>query len=396
MKKASYILIVVIVLFALVTILFFKSNNKNAVKLRVDYPIIFGSFEAEENDVNVKVPGKVADIYVSEGDEVKAGDKIAVFEAENIKAKVEQARAVYSAAKDKNKQAKIAYEAQIKQSNATILQANSALEAANAQLSKVKAGARPQQLTQASLLVEQAKAAYELSKSNYERMEQLAKQNLIAQQKMDFAKTDMDVSKAKYDSAVEQFNLVKEGAQKEDIEAATAVKNLANGAVALANAAKMQIELRKQDIEASKAQMMQAEAAVKEAESYLNDSTIIAPISGIITSKNVDKGEIVSTGMPVVTISDIKNMWLNLKISENDISKFQYGKEIIVMIPAMGNKEYKGKISYIASKPSFAVEKATPEKGERDVVYFLVKVKIDNSDEKLKPGMTGAVKKSGI
>lgn len=396
MKKASYILIVVIVLFALVTILFFKSNNKNAVKLRVDYPIIFGSFEAEENDVNVKVPGKVADIYVSEGDEVKAGDKIAVFEAENIKAKVEQARAVYSAAKDKNKQAKIAYEAQIKQSNATILQANSALEAANAQLSKVKAGARPQQLTQASLLVEQAKAAYELSKSNYERMEQLAKQNLIAQQKMDFAKTDMDVSKAKYDSAVEQFNLVKEGAQKEDIEAATAVTNQANGAVALANAAKMQIELRKQDIEASKAQMMQAEAAVKEAESYLNDSTIIAPISGIITSKNVDKGELVSTGMPVVTISDIKNMWLNLKISENDISKFQYGKEIIVMIPAMGNKEYKGKISYIASKPSFAVEKATPEKGERDVVYFLVKVKIDNSDEKLKPGMTGAVKKSGI
>ena len=108
MKKASYILIVVIVLFAVVTILFFKSNNKNAVKLRVDYPIIFGSFEAEENDVNVKVPGKVADIYVSEGDEVKAGDKIAVFEAENIKAKVEQARAVYSAAKDKNKQAKIA------------------------------------------------------------------------------------------------------------------------------------------------------------------------------------------------------------------------------------------------------------------------------------------------
>ena len=396
MKKASYILIVVIVLFALVTILFFKSNNKNAVKLRVDYPIIFGSFEAEENDVNVKVPGKVADIYVSEGDEVKAGDKIAVFEAENIKAKVEQARAVYSAAKDKNKQAKIAYEAQIKQSNATILQANSALEAANAQLSKVKAGARPQQLTQASLLVEQAKAAYELSKSNYERMEQLAKQNLIAQQKMDFAKTDMDVSKAKYDSAVEQFNLVKEGAQKEDIEAATAVTNQANGAVALANAAKMQIELRKQDIEASKAQMMQAEAAVKEAESYLNDSTIIAPISGIITSKNVDKGELVSTGMPVVTISDIKNMWLNLKISENDISKFQYGKEIIVMIPAMGNKEYKGKISYIASKPSFAVEKATPEKGERDVVYFLVKVKIDNSDEKLKPGMTGAVEKSGI
>lgn len=396
MKKASYILIVVIVLFALVTILFFKSNNKNAVKLRVDYPIIFGSFEAEENDVNVKVPGKVADIYVSEGDEVKAGDKIAVFEAENIKAKVEQARAVYSAAKDKNKQAKIAYEAQIKQSNATILQANSALEAANAQLSKVKAGARPQQLTQASLLVEQAKAAYELSKSNYERMEQLAKQNLIAQQKMDFAKTDMDVSKAKYDSAVEQFNLVKEGAQKEDIEAATAVTNQANGAVALANAAKMQIELRKQDIEASKAQMMQAEAAVKEAESYLNDSTIIAPISGIITSKNVDKGELVSTGMPVVTISDIKNMWLNLKISENDISKFQYGKEIMVMIPAMGNKEYKGKISYIASKPSFAVEKATPEKGERDVVYFLVKVKIDNSDEKLKPGMTGAVKKSGI
>ena len=171
----------------------------------------------------------------------------------------------------------------MKQSAAVVKQAESALAAANSQLKKVKGGARPQQIAQAGLLVEQAKNGYEYSKITYERMEQLAKQNLIAQQKMDGARTEMEVAKSKYETAKQQYNLVKEGAQKEDIESANALVGQAQAALALANAAKLQVELRKQDIDASKAQMEQARGAVEEAQSYMNDSRVTAPVSGVIS-----------------------------------------------------------------------------------------------------------------
>ena len=199
-------------------VVFYNSNSSSRQKIKNSQKEVYGSIEATEVDVNVKVPGKVGNILVDEGDMVKAGDVIAEFEAENIKAKVKQAEALYNAADSKNKQAKIAYEAQMKQSAAVVKQAESALAAANSQLKKVKGGARPQQIAQAGLLVEQAKNGHEYSKITYERMEQLAKQNLIAQQKMDGAKTEMVVAKSKYETAKEQYNLVKEGAQKEDIQ----------------------------------------------------------------------------------------------------------------------------------------------------------------------------------
>ena len=391
MKKAGAVLAGLIVLVILCIAVFYNSNSSSKQKIKNSQKEVYGSIEATEVDVNVKIPGKVGNILVDEGDIVKAGDIIAEFEAENIKAKVKQAEAIYNAADSKNRQAKIAYEAQMKQSAAVVKQAESALAAANSQLKKVKGGARPQQIAQAGLLVEQAKNGYEYSKITYERMEQLAKQNLIAQQKMDGAKTEMEVAKSKYKTAKEQYNLVKEGAQKEDIESATALVGQAQAALALANAAKLQVELRKQDIDASKAQMEQARGAIEEAQSYMNDSRVTSPVSGVISMRSVDKGELVSTGMPIVSITDLKTMWLNVKISENSISQFNYGDSINVKIPGMKDKIYKGKITYIAVKPSYATEKATPEKGDKDIVYFAVKIKVENSNMKLKPGMTGAI-----
>lgn len=391
MNKGKIILTIVIAAFIAAAALFYFSNRTSKLKNERALHEIFGSIEATEVDVNVKVPGKVADIAVEEGDFVREGERIATFEAENIKAKVKQAEAVYEAAVSKNRQAKVAYDAQAKQSEAVVKQAESALNAAKSQLKKVKGGARPQQLAQAGLLVEQAKNGYEYAKISYERLEQLAKENLVAQQKIDGAKTEMEVAKAKYETAVEQYNLVKEGAQQEDIDSASAVVGQAQAALAVANAAKLQIDLRKQDIEASKAQMEQAKGAVEEAKSYLNDSTVTAPVSGVVSMRSVDKGELVSTGMPIVTITNLKEIWLNIKVSENEISQFNYGEFVNVKISGLKGKIYKGKVTYIAAKPSYAVEKATPEKGSVDIVYFGVKIKLINEDLKLKPGMTGSI-----
>jgi HlyD family secretion protein len=289
---------------------------------------ITGSIAVKEVDLNVKVPGKVVEILVEEGQEVRTGEVLAKLEAESIEAKADLTRAM--------------------------------LEAAAAQYQKAKNGARPQQLAQARNLVAQAKAAYDLAKVTYDRLDGLFKEGVLPRQKLDMAQTDLDVARARYESAQEQDDLVREGARKEDLEAANAV-------------------------------VKQAEAARAEVQTYLNDTIIKAPLDGIVTLKAVEAGELVSTGMPLVTISDLKDAWVEMKVRETQINRFHLGQTVPVKMMAVSGKVYQGKVTYIAAKPSFATERAYQEKGEKDLVAFAVKIKLNNDDLKLKPGMTAVI-----
>lgn len=379
--------------FVIIGLIAFNLMKEETYKEKIveDTLIVSGVIETNETDVNVKVPGKILDIFVEEGNSVKAGDVIAEIEAENLFAKLAQTKALLEIAKTRVEMAKIGYEAQTEQSASQIKQANGAYSAAKSQLEKAKKGARPQQLEQAKETVIQAKEAYEYTKSTYEKLAKLYEEGVIPSQKIEGAKAELEVSKAKYNQAQQQLDMVKEGVQKEDISSAEGLVSQAEGAVNLANVTKLQISARAQDLIAAQAQEIQAQAGVDEVMSYINDSTIKAPIDGIITIKNADKGELVSTGMPIVSIANLKDVWANIKIKETAIADFKLGDIVDVIIPGDNNKIYKGKITSISSKPSFATERATQDKGSKDIVAFAVKIKLDNSDLRLKPGMTATL-----
>ena len=246
-------------------------------------------------------------------------------------------------------------------------------------------------LEQAKEVVNQAREAYEYTKLTYDRLEKLFKEGVIPQQKMDGAKAELEVSKARLNQAEQQYALVKEGAQLEDIKSAEGLVSQAEALVNLANVTKLQVSAREQDMIAARAQQIQAQAAVDEVMSYINDSSIKAPVSGTITIKNADKGELVSTGMPIISIANLKDVWANIKVKETAIADFKVGDTVDVMIPGDANKIYKGKVTSIASKPSFATERATQDKGSKDIVAFAVKIKLENEDLRLKPGMTATI-----
>jgi HlyD family secretion protein len=263
MKKASMLIIAFTVLLGVLVLTFLILNRTNAVNEFSTAPAeISGSIEATATDVNVKIPGRIASIHVEEGQEVTAGQTIAVMEAENITAKSHQVKAVL-----------------------------------------------------------------DLAESTYRRLNQLYQDGVLPQQKLDMARTDL----------------------------------------------------------------RQAQAAYEEVQSYLNDSTVKAPIDGIITSKSVEKGEIVSSGMPLATITDLQDVWLNIKVRESAINQFKTGSKVSVRIIGVPNKNYTGIVTYIAAKPSYATERAIQEKGEKDMVAFLVKIKLNNSEKLLQPGMTGII-----
>jgi HlyD family secretion protein len=329
MKTAGKIIGVIGVILVVGIGFFLFLNHCTTVAKAPEQPLeITGSIEVKETDVNVKVPGKVLAIMVEEGQAVKAGEVIAKLEADNIEAKADLTNAM--------------------------------LTAATAQYQKAKNGARPQQLEQAKNLVDQAKAAYDLSKVTYDRLNGLFKEGVLPRQKLDMAKTDLDVSKARYRSAQEQYDLVKEGAQKEDVESANAL-------------------------------VKQAEAARAEVQTYLNDASVKAPVDGIVTMKAVEAGELVSTGMPLVTISNLKDSWVEIKVRETKINQFKLGQTVPVKVVGVPGKVYQGKVTFIAAKASFATERAYQEKGEKDLVAFAVKIKLGNDDLKLRPGMTATI-----
>lgn len=329
MKTAGKIIIGLFILLLLGTMTFIYLNRTTGAIAEEKKEIeITGSIEGKEVDVNVKVPGKISRMMVDEGDEVTEGQVLAVLEADNIKAKADLTQAV--------------------------------LEAANAQYSKATNGARPQQLQQAQDLMEQAKAGLDLAQTTFERLSYLYKEGVLARQKLDMAKTELEVARKRYSSAKEQYDMVREGAQKEDIKAAGAL-------------------------------VKQAEAACNEVQTYINDATIKAPISGIITMKSVENGELVSTGLPVVTISDLKDVWVEVKVRETLLSQFSIGSTVPVKLIGLPQKIYQGKVTYIGAKPSFATERSYQERGEKDLVSFAVKIKLSNDDLKLRPGMTAVI-----
>jgi HlyD family secretion protein len=99
----------------------------------------------------------------------------------------------------------------------------------------------------------------------------------------------------------------------------------------------------------------------------------------------------VSSGMPLVTITNLKDVWLEVKVRESAINQFKLGELIPIKVLGVAERTYQGKITYIAAKPSFATERAYQEKGEKDLVAFGMKIKLDNSDLMLRPGMTAVI-----
>jgi HlyD family secretion protein len=329
MKTATKVLAALILLLVVGVGGFIWMSRPKPTSANASNPMeISGNIEAKEVDLNVKIPGRVVQVLVEEGDEVCQGQTIAVMEADNIEAKAQLARA--------------------------------AMDAATAQYIKAKNGARPQQLEQARNMMIQAESAYKLAQSTYKRLELLYKEGVLAEQKLDMARTELEVARTRYNAAKEQFDLVKEGAQKEDIESAAAL-------------------------------VRQAQAGYNEVMTYIRDATVKAPIAGVVTMKSVEPGELVSTGMPIATISDLTDVWLEIKVRETSLHRFRIGETVPVHVMGVPDRVYQGKVVFIGAKPSFATERATQEKGERDMVAFGVKIKLPNSDLKLRPGMTATV-----
>lgn len=291
--------------------------------------VIQGQAEATEYRVSSKVPGRILKFLVNEGDQVKAGDTLAILEAPDVMAKLSQAQA--------------------------------AEEAAVAMNEKAERGTRQEQLQAAFEMWQKAKAGLDIAEKSYNRVNRLFEQGVMSAQKRDEAKAQYEAMKATERAANAQYTMAKNGAQREDKEMAAA-------------------------------QVKRAQGAVAEVNSYISETYLTASADGEVTEIFPKVGELVGTGAPVMNVARLSDMWVTFNVREDFLKDFTVGGEIEAYLPAL-EKSAKFKVTYMKDLGSYAAWKATKTTGQFDLKTFEVKAKPIEPVENLRPGMSAIIEK---
>ena len=289
---------------------------------------IQGEVEVSEYRVSSKVPGRILEIRVKEGDYVHVGDTLAILDAPEVMAK----RA----------------------------QPESAEDAAAAMSDMAQNGARQQQIQGAYQLWQQAKAGAEVAKKTYDRVQRLFDEGVMTAQKRDEALAAYKAMEAQEKAAKSQYDLAQEGARSEEKRAAAAQVNRAKG-------------------------------AVQEVSSYLRETVQRAQMEGEVSNIYPKVGELVGTGSPIMTISIMNDMWGTFNVREDQLNGMKVGTEFSAFCPAF-NKDIKMKVYFMKDQGSYAVWKATKAIGQYDLKTFEVKARPSEAFEGLRPGMSLIIK----
>jgi HlyD family secretion protein len=291
------------------------SANRSQAKTASSQMLFYmaGRIDAEQKaDIISKISGRVAAITVDVGATVHQGQPLIRLDTRELDAQTEQARA--------------------------------GLRTARANLDRTLSGARPEQINQAKAALESAAQNYELAKHNYDRMNQLYHSEVIAKNQLEAAENQLKSAQAQYVSAQNQLDILMQGETSETVNVA-------------------------------KAQLYQAETAVKYAETQLGNGTIFAPVSGVVSSKNINVGEMATPSALLLSIVNLDTLFINTYLPAGLIGKVKAGDPVGIKVVEAPSRIFKGEIAVISP--------VIDAKGRN----ILAKVRLTEKDPLLRPGM---------
>ena len=308
-------------------------------------------------DVKSRVGGNVEYLKLMEGDKVKKGDRVAQIDRRNVDLKLKQSEADLNSTKISLERARISYEID-KNSNYNEMQkAMSNIELSRANLQLLKKGSRPEEISQGTAQLDLARANFENSRKNFDRNKELFAKNLISQSSLDAARASLDVNEAQVRTAQEKLSLLKQGFQSEEIQKAMSQYEVSVFAV---NDIKIKIDslrLREEEIKSLETAVKKAQITYQDVVEQVNDTTVNAPIDGVITQKWVDEGGIITSGISsvtsgtnIVTISDMTEVWIKANVDETDIHKLVNNLEARVRLDAFPKRTFKASLLSIGPR----------------------------------------------
>jgi HlyD family secretion protein len=282
-----------------------------------------GTLEAVEVNVSAKVAGQIQTLFVDEGSIVKSGDTLAILDHATNDIELQQAEA--------------------------------GVDLANAQYQLLVIGTRSEDLRQAEEGLRQSESTYKTAKDDYERIKGLYATKSVTKKELDDAESRYTIAQAMNTSAEQNLQKLKHFARPEDLAAA-------------------------------KARLDQATAAADLLRKQISDAHIIAPVSGTVTHKPVEAGELVSIGTTIATISRLESLNLMIYVGDTELGRVKLGGPADLVIDTYPDKTFPAKVIYISPIAEFT-PKNVQTKEDRTKLVFGVKLEVDNKDGILKGGM---------
>ncbi len=371
MKRKRIILVVVI---ALATILIYRftlgrpARDPNTIR-------VSGNVEIIDAQVSFKIAGRVLTREVSEGDTVRAGQLVARLDSAELAQEVSLRKAEVAAA------AAALAELEAGSRPEEITQAAAAAHQAQSRLDELLAGSRDQEVAAAEASVSRATAELEHSKAEFERQTRLYRTEIISSREYEVAQANDATARAQLQEAKEHFKLVREGPRKEQIEQARARLLETKERLNLIRKGP-----RRETIEQARARLQQIREGLALTQTRLGYATLVSPLAGLVLSENVEAGEYVSPGTPIVTVGRLDNVWVRAYIDETDLGRVKVGQLVKITTDTYPGKVYQGRISFVASAAEFTPKNVQTQK-ERVKLVYRIKIDIANTNMELKPGM---------
>ncbi|MEO5923766.1 MAG: HlyD family efflux transporter periplasmic adaptor subunit [Bryobacteraceae bacterium] len=347
---------------------------------------ISGNLELTQVDLSFKTAGRVIELTVREGEWVKKGQVIARLDATQLEQQKARDAAAVSGAQSQYQQLQTSIEYQKATIDSDINLRRAELAQVQARLDDLLAGSRSQEIGQAQAAVTDAKAANDFAKSEYERAQVLYSREDISTSQRDQSKTKVDSTAAQLRQAEQRLALVQEGPRKDEIVAARAAVARAQAAIATAEANKIEVRRKEEELMGRRADIDRNRATVGMTEAQLADTTIVAPIDGVVLLKAAEAGEVVAAGTTIVSIGDLDHPWLRAYINESDLGRVHLGQAVSLSTDSFKDKKYEGRISFIASEAEFT-PKQIQTKEERVKLVYRVKIEVNNTAHELKNNM---------
>lgn len=289
--------------------------------------VLSGTVEARETALSFQVNGRIDRLLVDEGEPVKQGQEVALLLADDYEQAVTRAQAEVAAAE--------------------------------AGLAALQAGTRKQELKVAEATLEQARAEQRFAEEEVQRTRSLIRKKLASQEQLDQAQLKRDVANSAVRRAQQQLQLLQEGPRQEDIDRASA-------------------------------ELAARRSALKTAEQQLSYTHLMSPVSGTVTLRLAEAGEVVGPGQPVFKVAELTHPWVRAYLNETDLARVRLGQKVSVTVDGLPGKTFHGTLSFISPKAEFTPKSVETRALRVDLVYR-VKVRLEDPEGVLKLGMPADV-----
>ncbi len=339
---------------------------------------VSGFIEADEIRLGSRVGGRVAKVFVEEGDEVRAGQVLVELEPFDLYQREAEARAELAARKAEHDKLVHGFRPE------EIAQARQRYEQLKAEHERLKNTPLPQEIKAANGHVEVAVAQLHLAEQVHKRTSELYQRNVASQEEMERAIEELNVAQGmKIVREAELALLVEATPRPEDLAAAWAKVLEAQAALDLKEKG-----YREEEIAEAKAAVDAAEAALNVVLEQQKELKITAPSNGVIESLELEPGDLAAAGAPVMSMLDSREVWVRAYLPEN--RHLGLGQKVAVSVDAFPGETFEADVTFISRQAEFTPSNVqTPE--ERSKQVFRIKVRLLEGLDRLRPGMAADV-----